>query len=195
MWSGKRKKRSTNCKTPNKKAKVTEHVKVPKTPVKDRLVKAVVSTSTTKKCGFCKLSRPPELALLGTSELYSMADIFIHYFCILFSTEGIQEGGDDDGLLGFLLPSVRSELARGKTLTCSFCKKTGATITCKARGCKTSFHFPCGAKSGCLYQFTGSYTSYCPTHRATQDRNKNNISTDLDCVVCFEPVPKLVTSP
>lgn len=195
MWSGKRKKRSTNCKTPSKKAKVIEHVKVPKTTVKDRLVKAVVCTSTTKKCGFCKLSRPPELALLGTSELYSMADLFIHYFCILFSTEGMQEGGDDDGLLGFLLPSVRSELARGKTLTCSFCKKTGATITCKARGCKTSFHFPCGAKSGCLYQFTGSYTSYCPSHRATQDRNKNNISTDLDCVVCFEPVPKLVTSP
>jgi len=194
MWSGKRKKKEINTKTSNKKAKVTENVKMSKSSVKDdKLVKAVVSTSSTKKCEFCKLSRPPELTLLGSNELYSMGSIFIHYFCILFSTEGEQKGEDEEGLLGFLLPSVKSELARGKKLNCSFCKKSGATISCKARGCKTTFHFPCGVKSGCLYQFAGSFTSYCPTHRASQARSKTNISTDLDCVVCFEPVASLVS--
>eukprot|EP00092_Neocalanus_flemingeri_P021414 GFUD01023217.1.p1 GENE.GFUD01023217.1~~GFUD01023217.1.p1 ORF type:complete len:1228 (+),score=363.43 GFUD01023217.1:109-3792(+) len=190
---GKRKTRSANSNKSNKKVKVTDNTKVSKTSVKDTLVKAVFCPSSTKKCGFCKLCRPPELTLLGTNGLYSMVDPlqgthYIHYFCMLFSSEGAQEGGDDDGLLGFLLPSVRSELTRSKNRICRYCKKTGASINCHAKGCRTSFHFPCGSKAGCLYQFMGSYTSYCPQHRASQVASLPTISPDQDCVVCYEPV-------
>lgn len=199
MWTGKRKKSSRITAKSNKKAKVDEPVKVAKPSAKDKLVKAVLcSPSCTKKCHFCQMSRPPELEQLGTSELYSMDDPvhgmnYLHYFCLLFSSEGEQLGGDEDGLLGFLLPSVRSELSRGKRIFCRFCKKAGATISCKARGCKASFHFPCGSKAGCLYQFTGNYTSYCPQHKGSQAATHPSPSPDLDCVVCFEPVVKKCT--
>ena len=183
MGSGKRKRGRVNHE--NKAAKVS----------KKNLVNAVLCTKPNKKCDFCKMSRPPELSLLGSNELYGLGATFIHYFCILFSTEGKQEGEDNEGLFGFLLPSVQSEQERGRKLNCKYCKKSGATINCQAKGCKVCYHFPCGVKAGCLYQYTGSYTSYCPSHRVSQAPDQKNISKELDCVVCFETVAKSVTDP
>ena len=172
-----------------KRGKLNQTTKTAKVPKKD-LVNAILCNKPTKKCDFCKMSRPPELALLGSCELYVMGTTVIHYFCILFSTEGRQEGEDEEGLFGFLLSSIQSEQERGKRLNCKYCRKSGATIRCQAKGCKACYHFPCGVKAGCLYQYTGSYASYCRNHRDSQALDKNNISKELDCVVCFESVAK-----
>jgi len=150
-------------------------------------VKAIATTSLSKKCGFCKLSRPPELKDLSADEVYGFGDLFVHYFCMLFSSEGVQAGADDEGLFGFLLPSVRKELSRGATLKCKFCRKPGATICCKSKGCKTHFHFPCGTKGGCLFEFTGNYSAYCCNHRPPPIC-VSNASTESNCVICFEQV-------
>ena len=56
---------------------------------------------------------------------------FYHYFCCLFSTDGVQAGKDEEGLNGFLLQDLKQELKRGASLKCDFCKKTGATIKCR----------------------------------------------------------------
>ena len=91
--------------------------------------------------------------------------------------------------------SPSQETSKSKHWSCKYCKKSGATVSCQAKGCKACYHFPCGVKAGCLYQYTGSYASYCRIHRDSQALDKNNISKELDCVVCFGSVAKGVTDP
>ena len=48
---------------------------------------------------------------------------YYHYFCCLFSTDGVQAGKDEEGLNGFLLKDLKLELKRGASLKCDFCNK------------------------------------------------------------------------
>ena len=56
---------------------------------------------------------------------------YYHYFCCLFSSQGVQRGKDEEGLNGFLAEDVKKEVRRGATLFCDFCGKNGATIPCR----------------------------------------------------------------
>ena len=84
----------------------------------------LISGKRTEKLNVPQLNKMPSLSLGRTVEFY-------HYFCCLFSTDGVQAGKDEEGLNGFLLQDLKQELKRGASLKCDFCKKTGATIKCR----------------------------------------------------------------
>ena len=56
---------------------------------------------------------------------------YYHYFCCLFSSQGVQRGKDEEGLNGFLFEDLRKEVRRGESLICDYCGNNGATIRCK----------------------------------------------------------------
>lgn len=59
----------------------------------------------------------------------------VHKMCALWSCEVYEEG---EGLQG-LWDAVK----RGKSLTCTACREYGATLGCRVKTCRRSFHYPC----------------------------------------------------
>ncbi|NXG30507.1 PHF7 protein, partial [Dromaius novaehollandiae] len=70
---------------------------------------------------------------------------------------------------------------------CYICGERGATIRCRQKGCKRSFHFPCGCEDGCISQFFGQYRSFCREHRPAQTVQAHQ-DGETSCLICLEPV-------
>jgi len=147
------------------------------------------------RCGFCGLGETGDI--LQSGRLYRLAAgrggaEYYHYFCCLFSSQGVQRGKDEEGLNGFLLEDIRKEVKRGESLMCDFCKKTGATIPCKKKSCRKVYHFSCGALCTApgehYFIFLNNMDSWCWAHAPRQTRPSNLVADPL-CMVCLEQDP------
>ncbi|XP_025268901.1 uncharacterized protein LOC112639372 isoform X2 [Camponotus floridanus] len=151
---------------------------------------SATSNSSRKVCCFCNLTEDDELKY---GKFYEYNGIVTHYYCLLLSSNMEQKGNDDEGILGFLIEDIQKELRRGKRLTCSYCKKIGATLGCCNVRCRRTFHFPCGLKDGSLYQYFGEFRSYCINHRPKQQIDEHILKqiSPLDntlCYICYNKV-------
>jgi len=103
--------------------------------------------------GFCPLS-----PVNNPGYLVSFApDLVAHEMCALYSSGAqvdIDLLGDNPRIRVVLenpgvvdVESLRSELRRGKRLTCALCGLKGATVGCHSCS-RRSFHFPCALRAG-----------------------------------------------
>ncbi|KAK7065286.1 Zinc ion binding [Halocaridina rubra] len=141
------------------------------------------------QCWFCGMIDENELEL---GSLHVKEDLVAHFFCMLFSSGLPQNGDDEEGILGFLIPDILKELQRGKKLSCSFCSRKGATIGCSEKKCRRSYHYGCGLRHNCLFRFTGDFRSYCGRHREYQ--HGKGLGEKLECPICMDELiadPKL----
>ncbi|XP_050520438.1 PHD finger protein 7-like isoform X2 [Daktulosphaira vitifoliae] len=152
---------------------------------KDVLIE--LSPRHDKACMFCGRKEISE-KLYG--QLYQLNDVIVHYFCILLSSQAIQRGQDNEGIWGFLLNDIKSEIERGSKAVCIYCKKVGATISCCSSKCRKIFHLPCGMEHGSMHQFYQTFKSFCQQHRITQtvDLQELQKSACVQCAICKEDV-------
>ncbi|XP_046388613.1 PHD finger protein 7-like isoform X2 [Ischnura elegans] len=142
-------------------------------------------------CEFC--GRPRNDILYG--PLHKQKDIKCHYYCLLFSHILDQNGSDEEGILGFLLPDIRKALEKGKDMRCSYCRRPGALSKCFNSKCKRIFHLPCGLEKGSLHLYYGDFRSFCSEHRQKQRVPADVLnSRDVLCSVCFDPVEDLTSN-
>ena len=103
--------------------------------------------------GFCPLSPVYNPGYL----VWFAPDLVAHEMCALYSS-GAQVDMDllgDNPRIGVVMDnpgvvdveSLRSELRRGKRLTCALCGLKGATVGCYSCS-RRSFHFPCALRAG-----------------------------------------------
>ena len=129
---------------------------------------------------------------------------YYHYFCCLFSSQGVQRGRDEEGINGFLAEDLKKEVRRGESLVCDFCGENGATIECHRRkSCKKRYHFSCGAlctdPSQHVFIFRDNMDSYCYSHAPRQKISV--VSPEPTCLVCLDtcgstgPGPGRLVSP
>lgn len=101
----------------------------------------------------------------------------------LLSASLVSRGDEDNGLMGFKPEDIQKEKRRGNKLTCSRCKRKGATIGCCKSSCKKSFHLPCAITSKCSFEFIGTYRSFCNVHIATLNTSKRHAHDEI-CDIC-----------
>lgn len=56
-------------------------------------------------------------------------------------------------------------------------------VACAFKGCKSSWHYPCGTRNACKTVFYGKFESYCSKHVPDPNRGKRH-GTEY-CLVCF----------
>ncbi|KAK7863552.1 hypothetical protein R5R35_011177 [Gryllus longicercus] len=149
-----------------------------------------VNVPSGSVCCFCLTTYEDE-ALYG--KFYKIEEITTHYFCLLLSSKVQQRGSDNEGILGFLPMDIRNEVKRGKKLTCIYCGKRGATLSCHYSKCRSHFHLPCGRSRDTFHEFFGEFKSFCCRHRKTQ-RIKGDVLKAMSgkqstCSICLESVP------
>ncbi|XP_054281421.1 PHD finger protein 7-like [Macrosteles quadrilineatus] len=139
-------------------------------------------------CIFCRNQTDDEIRF---GKILKLDKITVHQHCMFLSPALIQNGAEHEGLMGFLPRDLLKETRRAAKLTCSFCKKKGASLGCEERKCSKKFHLPCGLKNGTLHQHFGEYHSFCHKHRPKQDQPDNPQNPgdpSSNCVICFEEV-------
>uniref|UniRef100_A0A8B9F5R8 PHD-type domain-containing protein n=1 Tax=Amazona collaria TaxID=241587 RepID=A0A8B9F5R8_9PSIT len=103
-------------------------------------------------CGFCKRADcDPEV--LG--QLCRHDGLCVHENCLYHASGLYQRGADEEGFYGFLFPDIQEALKRVAHKSCSLEIGPGASISCGARRCPRTFHYPCGSERGCVSQFFG----------------------------------------
>lgn len=154
-----------------------------------------------ERCCFCNSSVEDELRL---GEFIEMETVATHYFCLLLSTHIKQNGEDDEGIRGFLLDDIKKEVRRIKTVTCSYCRKKGASIYCSTPKCHKVFHLPCGLKQASFHQFFGAFKSFCDKHRLVQKVDASVLkkfqNEFVACSICSDdlkpkPSPETIWAP
>jgi len=153
-------------------------------------------------CQFCHMGETKDI--LQSGRLYKLTagktTEYYHYFCLLFSSHGVQKGKDEEGLNGFLAEDIRKEVKRGETIKCDFCDKGGATIPCHRKSCKKNYHFPCGALCTSpgehFFIFRNNMDSFCYTHAPKQTKT-SHVVKDSTCMVCLSSIgnPSTQVSP
>ncbi|XP_032226898.2 nucleolar protein dao-5 isoform X2 [Nematostella vectensis] len=139
-------------------------------------------------CVFC-LSSADDEDKYGKFLSKEGENITVHQYCLLFASGLAQNGGDDEGFDGFLCKDIDTELRRAKRLKCSYCHVSGASIGCVAVKCSKKFHFGCGRDKQALFQFFGSFNSFCRSHRPTQKDLQCNHSAGAEtCPICLMSV-------
>ncbi|XP_035532361.1 dentin sialophosphoprotein isoform X2 [Morone saxatilis] len=129
----------------------------------------------TVACVLCKRSDETRI----TGALSTKDQVTAHQNCLLFSA-GIycRDSPEFDDLFGFSVEDVMNEVKRGSKLTCSKCKKKGATAGCEVKRCKKSYHYPCAVQEGAKTiedEDKGKYGLYCFSHyQQTQENNSVN---------------------
>ena len=109
----------------------------------------VLINEINTKCHLCHQAMTKDV--LKSGQLYQLlagseAELSCHYFCLLFSNQGLQQWGEDwEGILGFREPDIRKEVLRGQAISCYRCGRKGATIRCQGDQCTLYYHFSCGA--------------------------------------------------
>ncbi|XP_033916529.1 PHD finger protein 7-like [Melopsittacus undulatus] len=151
-------------------------------------------------CGFCQRADcNPEV--LG--QFCRQDGLCVHENCLYHASRLNQRGADEEGFYGFLFPDIQEELKRVAqkfyvALTpvtschpqkCCICRQVGASVTCRARRCPRTFHYPCGSERGCIFQFFGEFKSFCWKHRPVQRVQAVQKDQTL-CLICQEAVAK-----
>ncbi|XP_060856871.1 PHD finger protein 7-like [Metopolophium dirhodum] len=149
----------------------------------------------------CMLCGHKEISEKLYGLLYQLDDVVVHYFCILLSSMAVQNGADNQGIWGFLLKDIKSELARGTKEICFYCNKKGATISCSGKKCQKVFHLPCGLKNGSMHQYFQAFKSFCQKHCVTQTVNLSALKkSTAQCAICKDavvpsPIPTSIWAP
>ena len=138
-----------------------------------------------KTCKFCDRNEDNEL-LFG-KFFTDGEELTAHYYCLLFASGLVQTDEVDEGILGFLIGDIEKELERGTKLTCSKCKKKGATVGCCDKKCKRNYHFPCGSETRVLNQYFGAFQSFCIDHHPVQKVPALRGSRAV-CTICLDDV-------
>ncbi|KAK1160563.1 G2/M phase-specific E3 ubiquitin-protein ligase-like [Acipenser oxyrinchus oxyrinchus] len=148
--------------------------------------RAEVENFQNQACVFCKLPDDcPEK--YGEKKTCLKHNITLHYFCLLMSSGVYQRGEENEGICGFLVEDIQKEINRSSKLACHFCKKRGASVGCSVKECRKSFHFPCGLKKECIFQFTEMFPSFCWIHRPVQSTAvSSRLSGPYSCTICLE---------
>jgi len=141
-------------------------------------------------CQFCHQGETKDILQSGRLYKLSIGNKsveYYHYFCLLFSSQGVQRGKDEEGLNGFLPEDIRNEVKRGSGIKCDMCKAPGATIPCRVKKCKKNYHFTCGATTNPehLFIFRNNMDSFCWTH-APQQKKTSHVVSDATCMVCLD---------
>jgi len=151
-------------------------------------------------CQFCHMGETKDI--LQSGRLYKLTSgkttEYYHYFCLLFSSHGVQKGKDEEGLNGFLAEDIRKEVKRGESIKCDFCGKGGATIPCHRKSCKKNYHFPCGSLCTTpgehYFIFRNNMDSFCYTHAPKQTK-VSHVVKDSTCMVCLSSIASTADSP
>lgn len=112
-------------------------------------------------CVLCQRSEEDQV----TGALSTKEEVTAHQNCLLYSS-GLfcRESPQFDDLFGFSARDVLSEKQRGRKLSCSKCKKKGATVGCETKRCQKSYHYPCAVQAGAQTvedKENGLYKLYC----------------------------------
>ncbi|XP_068787338.1 PHD finger protein 7-like isoform X2 [Struthio camelus] len=110
-----------------------------------------------------------------------------HENCLYLASGLPVRGTNELGANKFLPADIRRAVKRATRKRCYVCGERGATISCRQKGCKRSFHFPCGCEDGCVSQFFGQRRSFCREHRPEQTVQVQQ-DGETSCVICLEPV-------
>uniref|UniRef100_A0A8V5G3F3 Uncharacterized protein n=1 Tax=Melopsittacus undulatus TaxID=13146 RepID=A0A8V5G3F3_MELUD len=141
---------------------------------------------TPDMCGFCQRADcNPEV--LG--QFCRQDGLCVHENCLYHASRLNQRGADEEGFYGFLFPDIQEELKRVAQKKCCICRQVGASVTCRARRCPRTFHYPCGSERGCIFQFFGEFKSFCWKHRPVQRVQAVQKDQTL-CLICQEAVAK-----
>ncbi|CAL1582014.1 unnamed protein product [Knipowitschia caucasica] len=113
------------------------------------------------KCVLCRGSGED----ITTGPLSTKGEVTAHQNCLLYSS-GLfcHDSPLFDDLFGFSVKNVLSEKQRGLKLTCSHCKKKGATVGCEIQRCKKCYHYPCAIEAGAKTfedKKKGTFGIYC----------------------------------
>ncbi|XP_067145827.1 PHD finger protein 7-like [Apteryx mantelli] len=110
-----------------------------------------------------------------------------HENCLYLASRLPVRHANEMGADEFLPADIRRAVKRASRKLCYVCGERGATVTCRQKGCKRSFHFPCGREDGCVSQFSGQYRSFCREHRPEQSVQAQQ-DGETSCLICLEPV-------
>ncbi|XP_029341366.1 PHD finger protein 7 [Acyrthosiphon pisum] len=162
----------------------------PQTAIQLYSQKVELNKSQNKKCMLCGHK---EISQQLNSPLYMLNDVIVHYFCIMLSTKAVKNGSDKEGIWGYLLNDIRAEITRGSRVTCVYCNKKGATLSCiEAVNCRKQFHLPCGLKNGSMHHFFQPYKSFCQQHRVQPVIDLTEILPSayptVECGICNDNV-------
>ncbi|NWU91264.1 G2E3 ligase, partial [Upupa epops] len=120
-------------------------------------------------------------------------NLTVHYYCLLMSSGIWQRGKENEGLYGFLITDIRKEVNRAAKLKCNICKRKGASIGCVASKCKRSYHYPCGVRRECIFQFMEDFRSYCWEHKPVQKFPDEEPAGSSQCTICLDVVEQIPT--
>lgn len=134
------------------------------------------------KCELCGSSRRDSIKY---GEFLTKKGKGVHTNCLYLSSGIVQNGKDEEGILGFLPKDIEAEKKRVSTLRCCYCRKVMANLGCCEKRCRLNFHMICGIENGAMNQFVNSFRSFCHRHvRKVCYRPK----TDDKCCICFENI-------
>uniref|UniRef100_A0A182VRR1 PHD-type domain-containing protein n=1 Tax=Anopheles minimus TaxID=112268 RepID=A0A182VRR1_9DIPT len=137
----------------------------------------------SKICFLCKSTEDNEL-LFG--KFYSKWKIYVHYYCLLLSSNLVQGGSNDTiGIFGFLESDIRKENERTKKCRCYICKNMHANVSCCSKKCLRTFHTVCGIMNGCLSHYTDTYQSWCSSHVPLEPDSSPH-SHEEPCSICYD---------
>jgi len=152
----------------------------------------IPASDRTTLCKLCFLpSDPDRLGTLYQYVVNPVDEVYCgHFFCLLFSSGLDQNGDDEEEIKGFRTQDILKEWRRGQRLKCFYCHKRYSTVGCPAKGCKKSFHLPCGLDNGGLPQFNDDFAFFCKDHRPSQEGSLPGArdGESPSCGVCLEDI-------
>ncbi|XP_033842597.2 PHD finger protein 6 [Periophthalmus magnuspinnatus] len=144
-------------------------------------------------CVLCRTSEENKI----TGPLSTKEEVTAHQNCLLYSS-GLfcRNTPDFDDLFGFSAKDVLSEQQRGRRLSCSKCKKKGATVGCETKACKKSYHYPCAIQAKAQTfedQVNGKFGLHCVHCQKTQSHasSEEGLYDDLPSTSTRNPKRKL----
>ena len=144
-------------------------------------------------CCFCQQG---DLEVEKVGETFRKDGVTVHENCLYFASGLAQNGDTHEGIQGFLICDILTEVRRShgrKARLCAFCKKKGAAVGCAKKSCRRVGHFPCLKQPGnFLFQHFDCFQAFCP-HHAPKQRVLHASSlpshTDLHtCCICLSPI-------
>ncbi|KAI5103767.1 histone-lysine N-methyltransferase 2C isoform X5, partial [Silurus meridionalis] len=108
-----------------------------------------------RRCCFCH--QEGDGVTDGAARLLNLdLDTWVHLNCALWSSEVYETQA------GALI-NVEQARQRGRTISCAFCQRLGATSGCHRLRCLNVYHFTCALQAGCT--FFKDKTMLCHQHR------------------------------